>query len=83
MFILLIPSRVPSAIPVNAEWPNASEKNAILLFTIIVPNIANIGDTNKIAINAFFINVYCIKSNGSKVSSMLYIMSIIFSFLDY
>ena len=45
------------AIPVKAEWPNASEKNAILLFTTIVPKTANIGEINIMAINAFFIKV--------------------------
>ena len=57
IFTLDIPSSVPMAIPHIAECPRASEKKAILLFTIIVPNIANTGDTNIIAINAFFINV--------------------------
>ena len=57
IFTLDIPNRVPIAIPHIAECPRASEKKAILLFTIIVPNIANTGDTNIIAINAFFINV--------------------------
>ena len=56
--MLVIPNNTPIAIPVSAEWPNASEKNAIFLFTIIVPIIANIGADNNIAINAFFINVY-------------------------
>ena len=55
---------------------NASEKNAIFLFTIIVPIIANIGETNSIAKKAFFINVYCIKSKGNITSSKLYITSI-------
>ena len=57
MLIFDIPSNIPIAIPVKAECPNASEKNAILLFTIIVPNIAKIGVINSIANNAFFINV--------------------------
>lgn len=53
IFTLDIPNSVPIAIPHIAECPRASEKKAILLFTIIVPNIANTGDTNIIAINAF------------------------------
>ena len=56
IFIFDIPKTIPNAIPVNAECPNASEKNAILLFTIIVPKIANTGVTKIIAISAFFIN---------------------------
>ena len=68
---------MPIAIPQIAECPSASEKNAILLFTIIVPKIANIGDTNIIAIKAFFINVYLINSNGNIVSKILYITSIL------
>lgn len=62
---------MPMAIPVRAECPNASEKNAILLLTIMVPNMAKIGVTNTIAINAFFINAYCINSNGKVVSNIL------------
>ena len=55
-FMFVTPNTIPIAIPVNAECPNASEKKAILLLTIIVPNIANIGVIKIIAINAFFIN---------------------------
>ena len=57
--VLSIPSITPTAIPVNAEWPNASEKNAILLFTTIVPNIPNIGVTRSTPSKAFFIKSYC------------------------
>ena len=42
-FVSGIPHITPTAIPVNAECPRASEKNAILLFTIIVPRMANSG----------------------------------------
>ena len=69
--MLAIPNNIPIAIPVNAECPSASEKKAILLLTIIVPNIAKIGDINNIAISAFFIKAYDIKSNGIIVSSIL------------
>lgn len=56
---------------------SASEKKAILLFTIIVPKIANIGDIKTTAINAFFINSYDINLNGSIVSNTLYIISMV------
>ena len=59
------------AIPVKAECPNASEKNAILLLTIMVPNTAKMGVTKIMAINAFFIKVYCINSNGKIASNIL------------
>lgn len=56
---------------------SASEKKAILLFTIIVPKIAKIGDIKTIAISAFFINAYDIKSKGNIVSNILYNISIL------
>ena len=52
------PKMTPNAIPVNAECPNASEKNAILRLTIIVPNIPNSGVMINMATNAFLINPY-------------------------
>ena len=69
--MLEMPSTIPMAMPVNAECPSASEKNAILLFTIMVPNTAKIGVTKIMAINAFFIKVYCINSNGKIASNTL------------
>jgi hypothetical protein len=57
MFVSPIPRITPIAIPVKTEWPNASEKNASLLFTIIVPNIPNNGVITKTANNAFFIKL--------------------------
>ena len=54
------PRITPIAIPVKAECPSASEKNAILLFTIIVPKIPNNGVIMSMASNAFFIKSYCI-----------------------
>lgn len=57
MLVSPIPSITPIAIPVNTEWPNASEKNASLLFTIIVPNIPNNGVITKTANKAFFIKL--------------------------
>lgn len=54
---LLMPKSTPMAIPVSAEWPRASEKNDILLLTVIVPNMPSKGLTSKIPINAFFIKL--------------------------
>ena len=65
-----MPSTIPMAIPVNAECPSASEKKAILLFTIIVPNMAKIGEIKIMARKAFFIKAYSINSNGKIVSNI-------------
>lgn len=70
IFVSEIPSIMPIAIPVNAECPKASEKNASLLFTIIVPKIPNSGVMINIAINAFFIKSYDIKSYGINASNI-------------
>ena len=43
----IIPNNNPIAIPVNAECPNASEKKAIRLLTIMVPRIPNKGVSVK------------------------------------
>ena len=51
----LSPKSTPKAIPVNALCPNASEKNAILLFTAIVPRNAKSGETIIVHKSAFFI----------------------------
>ncbi|CVI72390.1 hypothetical protein BN3660_02575 [Eubacteriaceae bacterium CHKCI004] len=56
--VSVMPSITPRAIPVMAEWPRASEKNAILLFTIIVPSSPNRGVISSTAASAFFINSY-------------------------
>ena len=48
----------PTAIPVKAECPSASEKNAILLLTIIVPRIPNNGVMIRTATNALTIKSY-------------------------
>ena len=56
--VSFIPSTAPIAIPVNAECPNESEKNAIFLFTIIVPRIPNNGVMIRTANSAFFIKPY-------------------------
>ncbi len=74
--ILSTPSITPIAIPVNAQWPIASEKNDILLFTIIVPTSPNKGAIRIIAKKAFFIKVNSTQEKGNKVSSKLYIISI-------
>jgi hypothetical protein len=62
------PNKVPIATPVSAECPKASEKKAILLFTIIVPRIPNKGVIIRIARRAFFIKLYCTQENGRTVS---------------
>lgn len=62
------PSITPMAIPVNALCPRASEKNAILLFTAIVPSIPNNGVTSRTAIKAFFIKSNSTKEKGRTVS---------------
>ena len=64
------PNTTPTAMPQSAECPIASEKNAIFLFTIIVPISANIGADIRMASNAFFMNVNEMKSNGSSTSIM-------------
>ena len=66
----------PKAIPVNAECPNAYEKNAILLLTTILPNSPNKSPVNKIAIKAFFIKFVLSHSKGNKISINLYKISI-------
>ena len=48
-----IPKITPAAIPVSAEWPNASEKYAIFLFTIMVPSSPKRGVIIKMAKRAF------------------------------
>ena len=57
-FVSGIPHTTPTAIPVRAECPNASEKNAILLLTIIVPRMPNSGVIIRTARNAFLIKSY-------------------------
>ena len=52
-----MPSTTPMAMPVSALWPSASEKNAILLSTAIVPSMPNSGVMSRIASSAFFMNV--------------------------
>jgi hypothetical protein len=65
------PRMIPMAIPVNTECPNASEKKASLLLTIMVPNIPNNGVIIITASNAFFIKSYVINSKGSIPSIIL------------
>jgi hypothetical protein len=72
ILVSIIPNNVPIATPVRAECPRASEKNAILLLTIIVPRIPNNGVIISIASNAFFIKSYCIQGKGSITSIILY-----------
>lgn len=70
-FISANPNIDPSAIPVKAECPRASEKNAIRLLTIIVPRIPNRGVMINMARRAFFINVYSVHENGRSISMIL------------
>lgn len=51
------PSTTPMAMPVSALCPSASEKNAILLSTAIVPSMPNSGVSSTMAISAFFMKV--------------------------
>lgn len=62
---LPIPRITPIAIPVKVEWPIASEKKASLLLTTIVLKSPNVGATNKIAKNAFFIKLKLSHSKGN------------------
>ena len=54
-FVSATPHTTPTAIPVSAECPNASEKYAIFLLTIIVPISPKSGVMMRIAISAFLI----------------------------
>ena len=53
-----IPSKTPSPMPVKALCPSASEKNAILLLTAIVPSRANSGAIKTAARKACLIKSY-------------------------
>lgn len=55
IFVSGIPHTTPTAIPVSAECPRASEKYAIFLLTIMVPISPNSGVMISIAANAIFI----------------------------
>ena len=65
MLVSFTPNTTPTAIPVSAEWPNASEKKAIFRLTIIVPMIPNKGVITKTARKADFIKSYCNQENNS------------------
>jgi len=67
-----MPAIIPTAMPVSAECPMESEKNAILLLTTIVPNNPKSGVASITAKNAFFIKVYCIHEKGSILSKITY-----------
>ena len=56
--VSVMPRITPRAMPVMAECPSASEKNAILLLTIMVPSRPKSGVMSRMAISAFFINSY-------------------------
>ena len=58
------PASTPNAIPVSAAWPIASEKNAILLVTTIVPIPPKIVPINKVHISEFITNAY-LKYSGN------------------
>ena len=70
-----MPRTTPIAIPVKALCPSASEKNAILLFTAIVPSIPKSGVSKRTARRAFFIKSNCMNEKGRTVSIILYIKS--------
>lgn len=70
----------PSAIPVSAQCPKASEKNDILLLTIMVPMSPNRGVINKIATKAFFMKLNSTHENGKIFSSNKYIKSMFHPF---
>ena len=53
-----MPHTTPTAIPVSAECPSASEKYAIFLFTIIVPIMPKSGVMMSTAIRAFLMKSY-------------------------
>ena len=58
------PRRMPRPIPVSAEWPRASEKNAIWWFTAMVPSRPSIGVSRSTARNAFFMKLNWYASRG-------------------
>ena len=49
------PHRAPMAIPVKAEWPRASEKKDMRLWTTMVERMPNRGEMTSTASRAFFI----------------------------
>ena len=51
-----VPARVPTAIPVKAEWPRASEKKDILLSTTMVESRPKRGEITSTASKAQRIN---------------------------
>ena len=57
------PSTTPTAIPVKAECPSASEKKAIFRLTTIVPISPNKGVIISTARNANLIKSYCSHAN--------------------
>ena len=67
------PHKAPMAIPVKAEWPSASEKKDIRLWTTIVDSRPNRGVMTSTASRAFFIkNIRpgSAQSKGSRSTSM-------------
>ena len=48
------PQRAPMAMPVKAEWPRASEKKDIRLWTTMVDRMPNRGEMTSTASRAFF-----------------------------
>ena len=70
-FVSATPSTTPMAMPVSAECPSASEKNAILLLTIMVPRMPNSGVMIRMASSAFFIKSKETQEKGSSVSIQL------------
>ena len=83
MLVSDMPKIVPTAIPVKAEWPKASEKKAILLLITIVPRIPNKGVIMIIASSAFFIKLYSTHENGRSFSIISYRVFIELPCLSY
>ena len=62
------PSIVPRAMPVKAECPKESAKNAMRFETTIVPNMPNNGVISNTANRAFFIKVCSAHEKGNTIS---------------
>ena len=63
------PKMTPSAMPVNAAWPIASEKKASRLATTTVPRAPSNGEMKSTASSARRMNSYCVQAKGSAEST--------------
>lgn len=73
----LSPKNIPSAIPVRAECPIASEKNAIFLLIIKVPKIPSIGPKKIEDIKALITKLYWKKDGKYEFTAKYDIYSLI------